>query len=302
MKTITRKTTAKDEAPNQNITSLANRAVLVSLSISQWNGQKTDQEATVEVTTNHKAESSRGQFIKKLVSGKESRTVKNAGGALRRYHLQNTFPWGENLRILPRANLFTYMKRMGELEKAFDESVDDFLKALPVMQANAQQELGTLYNEEDYPEAEDLRGLFSTTTSMVQLPPEGDWRLQLSDDGIAGLRGHIEEQVQRTFRALHQDAAKRIGQALSWLVETMSKEQTGGKGFHSSYLSKLIEVCSTVKELGLDDPILNTSATRLQSILSQPEESLRSNESVRKDATQQAKDMLATLNACLNIK
>lgn len=301
MKTITRNPAAQAK-PNQNITSLANRAVLVSLSISQWNGQKTDVKASLEVTKNHKAETSRGQFIKKLVSGKESRTVKNAGGALRRYHLQNTFPWGENLRILPRANLFTYMQRMGELEKKFNESVEGFLKALPAMQASAKLELGTLYDEADYPDAEELRDLFGTSVAMVQLPPEGDWRLQLSDESIEGLRGHIEEQVQRTFRALHQDAAQRIGQALSWLAETMGKEQTGGKGFHSSYLAKLIEVCSTVKELGLDDPILTTSATRLQAILSQPEEALRSNESVRKDATQQAKDMLATLNVCLNIK
>lgn len=281
------------------IASLSERAILVSLTVHLWGGERTDREVSNEVTASKGADSNRGRFTKKLITGPEIKDLQSIVNRIRTYHITSTLPWQTGLRILPKSEWERYTEGLGQLTTEFNQAVDNFAHALPQLKTNARIELGTLYNDDDYPDEQQIRNSCSLVTFMYPLPEEGDWRLQLANEQTATIRSDIEEQVKRAQYDAHKVAHNRIISALVTLQERMESDCTGrGNGLHTNTIKKIVEVCELVQAIGFEDPVLSDTIQKLQVLATQPFTSLAKDEIVRRDTAKQAADLTATLQAC----
>lgn len=75
---------------------LSTRAMLVSLSISQWSGRRLDREITDEVNQSHNAASDAGRYNKLLLPKEALGGIVSVVSETRTDFLKRTLPWMDN--------------------------------------------------------------------------------------------------------------------------------------------------------------------------------------------------------------
>src|SRR5262249_52087416 len=75
---------------------VADRAVLVNLSISQWSAAKSDKTVNREVAQKHGSEEKMGNYRKQLVAKDAVKKYTELAGAIRAEFYRMTLPWGDN--------------------------------------------------------------------------------------------------------------------------------------------------------------------------------------------------------------
>ena len=146
---------------------LNDRALLVSLSISQWTARKLDKKATKEVADNNRASTSAGRYNKSLLPLNDQLAhVHQKTGVIRDKFAKNTLPWGiDGTRILPSANYLQFMQDFRKEKSEWQYLVQNFLDNYDYLVAEAKRWLGDLYDEKDYPSKESITNKFNCTTS-----------------------------------------------------------------------------------------------------------------------------------------
>src|SRR5215475_7553907 len=83
---------------------LSSRAMLCSLSISQWSASKHDRQASEEIAAHHGAQPDVGRYNKLLIPREKLAEVRKIAGEARREHYFMTLPWDDSgFRVLPAA-------------------------------------------------------------------------------------------------------------------------------------------------------------------------------------------------------
>lgn len=283
----------------KTIASLSERAILVTLSIHLWGGERTDRQISEEVTLAKGANSNRGKFTKKLITGSELKTLQNVAQRIRAYHMQTTLPWQTGLRILPKSEWQRYTEGVGVLTTEFNQAVENFAVALPRLKEDSKKELGTLFNDADYPTPDEIKSACKLLTFMYPLPEEGDWRLHLANEQTMAIRSDIEEQVHRAQYEAHKVAHARIVEAVTKLKERMETDSSGrGNGLHSGTIQRIADICELVQGVGFEDPVLEEAIVKIKALAAQPFTSLAKDEIVRRETARQAEDIAKTLQAC----
>jgi hypothetical protein len=72
---------------------LFSRALLCSLSISQWSASKHDRQASEEIAAHHGAQPDVGRYNKLLIPKETLAEVRRLAGEARREHYFMTLPW-----------------------------------------------------------------------------------------------------------------------------------------------------------------------------------------------------------------
>jgi len=75
---------------------LSTRAMLCSLSISQWSASKHDPQASQEIAAHHGAQPDVGRYNKLLIPKETLAEVHRIAGEARREHYFMTLPWDDN--------------------------------------------------------------------------------------------------------------------------------------------------------------------------------------------------------------
>src|ERR1700758_464437 len=151
---------------------LSTRAMLCSLSISQWSASKQDREASEEIAAHHGAQPDVGRY-KKLLIPKETLTeVHRIAGEARREHYFMTLPWDDNgYRVLPAAVYTEHTEKLREYSRQFMAAVEVFAARL-----------GGLFRAEDYPTSKEILEKFGFETKVMPLRDADDFRVSLGDE------------------------------------------------------------------------------------------------------------------------
>jgi len=95
---------------------LSQKAVLASLSISQWSARKLDKKVTEEIHARNHAEPHAGRYNKLLIAREGLQKVQHAAGEARTFHYAMTQPWmDDGARLLPSALFIDYANRIRDL-------------------------------------------------------------------------------------------------------------------------------------------------------------------------------------------
>ena len=275
---------------------LSSKAMLVKLSISQWNPAKLDKIATAEVQNNHNAKAASGRYTKNRVPKEAIKPVQKAANAARTYHAEQTLQWSDaGFRILPAANFDKYTAGMRERRDEFENAVRYFIDQYPAYIDMARYELGTLFDDKDYPSDTAIFREFNFDTRIQPLPMAEDFRVSLRDADRESIQAQIAADFQTAIEEANRGLWERLFTATKHMADKLSETDAV---FRDSLVSNLCDLCQLLPDLNLTgDTRLEDMRREVQDRLCnyQPQQ-LRENKTERAAAATEA-DAIAELMA-----
>ena len=283
---------------------LSQRAMLVTLSISKWDGRRFDRAASDALTAQAGAETGAARVNKLLVPKETLAPVQQAADALRAEHYRLTLPWSDDgARILAAPGFWRYRDAVAVKTAAFNLAVDRFLDAYQDVRRDAPAQLGALYRDDDYPEAWQLREKFRASWHPTPLPSGADFRVELGDDQRAALAAEIETRTRATAQAAIGDAWARARRTLEHLASRLdalrehAAADADGKAprLYESTLQNVVDLADLLPCLNISgDPELDRVAAEMRARFSSyTTDALKTSETARSAAVRDVNDILA---------
>lgn len=273
--------------------SLTERALLVSVSISEWSARKLDKQETQTLKLKHNLNVDAARVNKDLLPMDDGlERIRKATNAVRALFYERTMPWAqENLRILKAEAYVKFANDIGQLVRERERMVEDFLSTWPSRVAEAQRNLGTLFKSADYPDALRLREKFACRVNFLPVPSADDWRVGISDAHVEKLRQQLREQERAAFRTAMADVWERVHKVVEHAHARLSDPDAI---FRDSLVDNALELCALLPSLNIDDdPALEDIRRDLEgSLAGYNVDTLRSDKRVRAAAAQQMQELL----------
>lgn len=278
------------------MTTLTERALLVSLTISQWSARKYDRRESADLANRHGTSMNVARVNKNLLPCQtELEAVHKKTEAVRQLYLKHTLPWAqEGVRILKADQWFTFTTMMREQMDEWEKLVGAFVSAYPRLRSDAEQHLNGMFKAEDYPEAHNIRSKFTIDTIFTPVPRANDWRIDIGDEALDRLREEITARVVDAEAKAMQDAWKRVHDVISKAHERLSGPDNI---FRDTLVENAVELCALLPGLNIaGDPALEKMRQDLEGSLCKfSPDTLRKAPDVRKDVADKMADLMARM-------
>jgi hypothetical protein len=269
--------------------SISASAVLVELNISVWPASKIDREATEKTNTDAGAVVGAAQTKKNLFAGTSLRKdIEKFAARVRLYHNQHTLPWADKgERLLPTKLFMDYKTAMNGYEQSFNMMCQNFFVEYPRLVAEAQTNLGKMYNAADYPDIEEVKLKFGFRRSVKPVPEAGDFRLDVPAEDMRELVCAFEAQQQDKLAEACREPWERLHAELSAISNKLTDKEgdDGKKRYHDTLISNPLELCSLLTKLNItNDPKLEDARRQLElTMLGANMESIKEDADCRKE-------------------
>jgi len=256
--------------PTTSAPTISSAAMLAELSVSVWLGRKKDKRASEDVTYNSHAAKGVASVNKKLLGDcEELDTIQKFVSNVRTVHYASTMPWSDTgLRLLPTAQYFRYHEQMTGLQAEFDRLVQVFLDAYDWEVMQAQTKLGDLFNRDEYPTVDALRGKFAFRLNYIPVPDAGDWRVDMNNETQMALRAQYEAFYEKQMHGAMSDLNARLHEQLVRMVAQLEvTPDRKGKVYQSTIdnIGNLIDLLGATNYT--NDPMLQLAEAKLRSAL-----------------------------------
>lgn len=287
---------------------LASRAMLVSLSISQWSGRRLDREITDEVNQSHHAAADAGRYNKLLLPKEALAPIVSIVSETRTEFLKRTLPWIDNGgRIMAADAYMAHMSWINAQKRKFDAAVNGFLQDYPGHVQAAATRLNGMFKPDDYPDVDVLRGKFAMECNVLPVPTGEDFRVSMSEAQAEQIRADIERQVTEATATAVKDVYRRIAEVTGRMVDRLNAYKPARKKgersegvFRDSLVENVRDLISILPALNITgDPQLDAMAQKMQPLAEHDAKVLRENENVRKDVAAEAQSILEQVSGFL---
>lgn len=272
---------------------LQSKAMLATLSISQWTARKQDKTISAEVERTHGAHDA-GRFNKLLVNKALLEPISKLAGQVREYHYFNTLAWANSgARLLPTKLFLEYSAQIRKFKEQFNQLVLDFKTEYPAEVQAARNRLGTMYNPGDYPEVWQLDDRFSINLEFTPIPDAQDFRVDVSAEAQAELRESITQAVAVRQAEAVKFTFTRVRDVVSMISDRLSKDDPV---FKDSLISNAEDLCTVLDALNItnDEQLTRVRDAILYHLIVSPS-SLRASQVMRKHVAARAEEILALL-------
>ena len=235
--------TKKTKAPQS---ALSQKAMLVSVNISQWTGRRVDKRATDTANVAHKANENAGKYHKKLLpNAVELEAIGTIASQARKYFYEQTLPWmADGSRIINGKNYLNFVSKMRAFKVEFENAVKDFEKAYPRLKSEAVKTLGDLFDKDEYPD--DIASKFNIESTFLPLPDVGDFRTEITDAE--------KKQFIAKMRDVEGDAMRDCWSRLHSVVKTAADKLSQPDAiFRDSLLENVTEIVNLLPMLNITD-------------------------------------------------
>lgn len=239
------------------VKTLVEKAMLVSLHISQWNINKKDKQATAELKVAFDAEDGWTRGNKSIADKTDLAVITSLITKVRAFHAANTLPWNdfEGQRILPTRAYAFYSTEIRKFQDAINAEV--FKLDIDTIKANAKIALkahlpNSLYNEADYPaDNYALRDKFKLDFNTVPIPMSNDFRItQISQEDLDKMKKRVEDQLVDAQKGIMKELFGRLYK----VVETANIAFKDPEAkFQQSKIDNIGEVIEILRRLNVDD-------------------------------------------------
>lgn len=287
---------------------LNDRALLVTLSVSQWAGRKHDRQVTKSVADQHAADTSVGRFNKVLLPATGYlEDVHAMTTTLRQYVYTNTMAWGgvDGTRLLPVANYLPFNARFRQLVLEREAMVERFLDAYPRLKEEAKLFLPNgLYKEEDYPDVDTLRGKFACKIELSPVPSD-DFRVALGDDELQAIKADLVARTEASMKSAMREVWQRLYDKVSHMADKLQAlsdtDDKGGRSkarLHDSTVDNIRELCELLPRLNItNDPDLEAMRQRVADSLGTVEtDALKADPVFRSQTQAEAKSIMDAMS------
>jgi hypothetical protein len=277
---------------------LAAKAMLVSLSIKQWDGRKLDRRASDKVTSDANASATAARVTKSLVAKAALAEIAGIATRARAEFYKRSLPWAnDGTRLLSNLAFLEFGKVMRELQAEFNAAADKLEAALPGAIRQAEIDLGALFDPADYPAPSEIRARFSFPRPRVfPLPNAADFRVDIGAEALADERARIEADMQSLLSDAMRDVTARIVETVGTMAEKLKAfKPAKGKGdksegiFRDSLVANVRELVDVLPALNLTgDARLTAIAERMRELVATDASVLREHGDVRRDIADKA--------------
>lgn len=284
---------------------LAARAMILNLHISQWSGRRLDKRVTDEVNTRHGATATASRVNKLLVPAGALDPIAKIANEARAEFVKRTLPWMDGGgRIMSAETYFDMAAMISDKRAAFETAIDGFIASFPSYQAQAMRDLGTMYNPADYPSADTLRDRYEMKLTVMPVPAGEDFRVQMNDGTVARIRGEIEREVRDATNRAVSDVFTRVAEVTGRMaIKLREYKPAQGKGsraegvFRDSLVNNVADLIDLMPALNITgDPEIDRLASAMRKLTDISPERLRTSEQAREeqaDAAQEIYDSVA---------
>jgi len=282
------------------MTTLSERALLVSLNVRQWAGRRLDKTETDVVLTRASAVKGAARVNKSLLpEAQKLIAIQKLTGDIRTFVYKRSAPWADGMQIMQSSGYLDFMNDFRNLKSQWERLVDDFIVEYPQLVASAQTSLGSLFDPRDYPHVDDLRDKFSLDVRFMPVPSAADWRVDLGDEAIADLKADVERQVRAGQEAAMNAVFERIYNVAKNAHERLSNPKAV---FRDSLVENAVELCEVLPSLNItNDPRVDKLKKVLEQSLGKHDpKKLRTDANTRKktaDAMKQVMDKMGSFYA-----
>jgi hypothetical protein len=244
---------------------LSKKAMLVQLSVGCWQARKHDRKASAKTEQAHDSKIGTVRVTKALIRKEAINKVASQYRAVKQYFNDHTRPWAKGIGLLKNTAYDEFVKQMAVLKQNAEMAVEDFIPLYPDLYEEARQDLGKMFNPEDYPIPEQIRNKFSIRIKFMPVPEAGDFRVEgLSEVDIAELRKSIEADTKDSLAEVLKETYREFGVYIGRMVErlddrkkTGKKTKGGSKWFHDSLVDNIKDLVDRLPNLNItDDPEL----------------------------------------------
>jgi hypothetical protein len=274
------------------------KAILVKLSIRQFNPKRQDAKTTREVLVEKQAKSSAGAWIKNLVDPRTLEAITSTAMGARQKHYFLSLPWqDEGWRILPVTMYQKYQDTLRDCKKSFEGQVEKFLLKYPEYIQEARTALNGMFNPLDYPPVQIIRSKFGFTIDFAPLPAGSDFRVTLANDELATIQADVDKRVQEATEQAVKDLWHRLADPVKHMVTKLSDSDAI---FRDSLIENVKEIVALIPALNLTaDPKLAQIARECEELTAYEPEDLRGKKAIRQEAADRAVELLKKMEGYL---
>jgi hypothetical protein len=279
---------------------LADKAMLVKLSISKWSARKHDKKVSKEVAQKYGTDQERGRYNKVLIAQEAIKKIGQAESAARTFHYDQTLPWKDDgARILPSANYLHYTQEIRRFKADFEAQVRAFIANYPDLIEDARRELNGLFDPADYPDLWKIDKKFAFEVEVDPLPTAADFRVNLQGEEVNRIKGEIEDRLGRAQADAMKDLFNRLHDVVKHMAEKLADKSAI---FRDTLVTNIQELVDLLPRLNLTgDPRLEELRRDVADrLLGYGPEDLRKNQFARQETAQAANDILAAMAGYTN--
>lgn len=271
------------------------KAMLVKLSISQFNPRRQDARMTSKVLSDQQAKKSAGVWMKNLIDPEKLEGISRLSMSARQDHYRLSLPWqDEGWRILPSTMFIKYQDKMRQNRNKYDQAVELFLSHYPQYVEEARAALNGMFNPNDYPTLTAVKGKFGFNVDVSPLPSGSDFRVTLASEELEKLQANVDQRVQDATAAAMRDLWQRLADPVKHMAECLKQPD---KIFRDSLVENVKEILDIVPGLNVVEDSRLTDMTReIKEKLSKVSpDALRVNKTYRQETAETAEDLLTRM-------
>lgn len=292
--------TYDEPMPTFEVPTLATSALLVELSIGVWTGRRLDRAASKDVAHNYGASDAALSVTKRLMpDSHDLKAIEQHAAKCRVFNQENTTPWSDsNLRLIPTLKYFDHKQRLSQMQTEFYQLRDRFLQSYAWDKQQAQHALGTVFNDDDYPDPAKLEKKFYFNLNYLPVPTQGDFRIDLANEAISQLRNDLGDYHRSATERMAADMWRRVYEALSRLSERLDYDGVHDKKiFRDSTVNSVLDLVDLLETFNITgDPDLRAMQETLRDTMQGiSAEDLRTDRQLRVVTKQKLDEAIASL-------
>lgn len=286
--------------------SLQDRAMLCSLRLTCWTGERTNKKVSAEVSETKKADAGSATVVVKMVPSRFLKPIRALDMRLRAAHHHYTLPWtDEGARVLPSAVFLDHARDIGVLLDERRREVEQFARVYPAIREEAKHRLGDLYQDDNWPG--DVIGFFTDALSHFPVPASEDFRVEMDEADVQRIRDQIgatvTTQLHESMGAVRARVVATIQEFVDRIADYKIEHGVGEQGpravgiFRNTVLDGLSRLADVLPKLNLtNDPALDDVAREIRAQLTaHSPEVLREDDGLRMAVVDKAKAIIAKL-------
>ena len=277
-------------------------------------GQRKNAEATRKMAHDFGANVEQLAGITFLINRKrrEVKDVVSAAQAFREAGYGYSFQWGDTkgLRLVP-VKAEPDMRRATDAAQArFWGAVDDYVSAYPFLVKEAEMKmtgLGLLFDVEEYPQQNKIRGLFQCAVEYMPVPQSNHFVARLADSVAETAREQLTKTIALRANEAVNDILVRVEKGVADYIDRLSRYKLGmdekGKAsveqtFRDSINTNVSALSDLVRKLNFSDDVgLNNLAEQISRLARYSAVRLRADKSARDGMINEGKSLIAKLDS-----
>jgi hypothetical protein len=197
-----------------------------------------------------------GPFLsatKKLIDTKHSayRAVTSIRGKIEAFWKSQSLPFPEpGVRLIRQDQAEAFARQVDDYRVELDDAVAELDRHFGALKRAARDRLGSLYNDQDYPET--LRGLFAVSYDFPSVEPP-DYLVALSPQLYEQERERVASRFEEAVRLAEEAFLAEFGRLVGHLTERITGANDDGtaKVFRDSAIDNLVDFFARFRQLNV---------------------------------------------------